>query len=131
MSDALESRILKAAATTNAVKLPEFPDNKSDLPSDYEYDPNEEEEVEEVEEIDENDLLKYLDEQENPLYIAQRLFYKEVNSTKSQASCPTWKLECLPCKAIEDLYGHGWATVDGLIDLNTLKGTVVNSQYII
>ena len=128
MSDALESRILKAAATTNAVELPEFPDNKSDLPSDYEYDPNEEEEVEEVEEIDENDLLKYLDEQENPLYIAQRLFYKEVNSTKSQASCPTWKLECLPCKAIEDLYGHGWATVDGLIDLNTLKGTVINSR---
>ncbi|KAI7848281.1 hypothetical protein BDC45DRAFT_523656 [Circinella umbellata] len=128
MSDALESRILKAATTTNAVELPEFPDNKSDLPSDYEYDPNEEEEVEEVEEIDENDLLKYLDEQENPLYIAQRLFYKEVNSTESQASCPTWKLECLPCKVIEDLYGHGWATVDGLIDLKTLKGARAEAE---
>ncbi|KAI9489433.1 hypothetical protein BDB00DRAFT_981146 [Zychaea mexicana] len=132
MSDALESRILRAAATTaDPNELPEFPENKSDLPSDFEYDPNEEEEVEEVEEveeIDENELLKYLDEQENPLYIAQRLFYKEVNTTASQATCPTWKLECLGCKAIEDLYGHGWTTVDGLIDLSVLKGAREEAQ---
>lgn len=119
--DALESRILKATSTTE--DLPDFPDDKSDLPSDYEYDPEEEVEEEEiVEEISENELLQYLDEQENPLYIAQRLFYHEINTTGAQANSPKWELNCLPCKAVEDLYAHGWTTIDGLIDLKTVKG---------
>ncbi|KAG0185422.1 hypothetical protein DFQ28_009379 [Apophysomyces sp. BC1034] len=84
--EALEARILRVAATNS--ELPDFPDDKSDLPSDYEYNPDEEEEeVEEFEEITENELLQYLDQQENPLNIAQRLFYNEVNTTQSQAHC--------------------------------------------
>ncbi|KAG0170331.1 hypothetical protein DFQ30_002626 [Apophysomyces sp. BC1015] len=119
--EALEARILRVAATNS--ELPDFPDDKSDLPSDYEYNPDEEEEeVEEFEEITENELLQYLDQQENPLNIAQRLFYNEVNTTQSQAHCGDWHLHCLSCKAIEELYGHGWTVIDGLLDLDTLKG---------
>lgn len=125
MSDTLESRILKVASSNNT-ELPEFPDDKSDLPSDYEYDADQLEEEEEiVEEVSENELLKYLDNQENPLHIAQRLFYKEINTVASQASCPNWQLKKLSCRVLEDLYAHGWATVDGLIDLSTLKGMYV------
>lgn len=120
MSDTLESRILKVASTNT--ELPEFPDDKSDLPSDYEYDADQLEEEEIVEEVSENELLKYLDKQENPLHIAQRLFYNEINTVASQAGCPNWQLEKLSCRVVEDLYAHGWATVDGLIDLSTLKG---------
>ena len=133
MSDTLESRILKVASS-NTTELPDFPDDKSDLPSDYEYDADQLEEEEEiVEEVSENELLKYLDNQENPLHIAQRLFYKEINTVASQASCPNWQLEKLSCRVLEDLYAHGWATVDGLIDLPTLKGmytfTVIYGAY--
>ncbi|KAI9018650.1 hypothetical protein CLU79DRAFT_759723 [Phycomyces nitens] len=122
-NDSLESRILRAAAANHS-DLPDFPDDKSDLPSDYEYDPNadEEEEVEEVEEIDENDLLEYLDQQEHPLTIAQRLFYNELNSAESQKHSSSWNLQCLEPKTVEELYSQGWTTVDGLIDLDTLKG---------
>ncbi|KAI9322788.1 hypothetical protein BX666DRAFT_1898466 [Dichotomocladium elegans] len=125
---ALESRILKVAGKEN--DLPDFPDNKSDLPSDYEYDPDQLDDVEEevVEEIPENELLKYLDEQENPLYIAQRLFYHEINTTESQADSAHWNLTCLSARTIEDLYAHGWATVDGLIDLPTLKGARIEAE---
>lgn len=122
--ESLESRILRATSAAKTSELPDFPDDKSDLPSDYEYDPTqgEEEEEEIVEEIAENDLLRYLDQQENPLHIAQRLFYNEVNTVQSQANSAAWKLQCLTCKAIEELYGHGWTTIDGLLDLATVKG---------
>ncbi|CAO3644108.1 unnamed protein product [Cunninghamella echinulata] len=90
------TRILRVAATNND-NLPDFPDDKNGIPLDYE----EEEEIEEVEEITENDLLKYLDQQENPLSIAQRLFYHEVNTLSAQKHEHDWKLKCLPNKFIQ------------------------------
>ncbi|KAI7867852.1 hypothetical protein BDF14DRAFT_1799777 [Spinellus fusiger] len=125
----LESRILRAAATTTT-DLPEFPDDKSDLPSDYEYDPDtmEEEEEEEIIDIDENDLLEYLDQQESPLTIAQRLFYHELNTVESQSHAREWSLQCLEPATMEALYSHGWAIVDGLLDLDTVKGARLEAE---
>ncbi|KAI8096900.1 uncharacterized protein BX664DRAFT_311799 [Halteromyces radiatus] len=118
--DGLESRILRAA-TTNT-ELPDFPDDQSDLPSDFEYVPDEEEEVEEVEEMTETELLQYLDQQDNPLMVAQRLFYHELNTLNAQKHEHDWKLKCLTTKAIEDLYAHGWTQMDTLLDLEVVKG---------
>lgn len=121
----LEERILRMAATDNS-DLPEFPDDKSDLPSDFEYNPEDYEDQEEevVEEISETELLKYLDQQENPLTVVQRLFYNELNTTKSQKQSDSWKLNCLTPKALEELYSSGWTEVENIIDLSVLKGTV-------
>ncbi|KAI8384825.1 uncharacterized protein BYT42DRAFT_493789 [Radiomyces spectabilis] len=118
----LDSRI-QSVVQSQPTELPEFPDDKSDLPSDYEYNPDEMDDVEEeVEEIDENELLAHLDRQEHPLYVAQRLFYNEVNTTQSQTHASEWQLHCLQPKVIEDLYAHGWATVKGMFELQDLKG---------
>ncbi|KAG2202207.1 hypothetical protein INT47_002126 [Mucor saturninus] len=119
----LEDRILRMEAT-NVSDLPDFPDNKSDLPSDFEYDPAEydDEEEEIVEEISENELLRYLDQQENPLSVAQRLFYHELNTTQYQRQSDTWDLNCLTPQALEELYGTGWTELEGIVDLDTLKG---------
>ncbi|GAA5805460.1 hypothetical protein HPULCUR_010976 [Helicostylum pulchrum] len=59
--ESIEDRILRWAATDTS-DLPDFPDDKSDLPSDFEYNPEDYEDDEEeiVEEISENELLKYL-----------------------------------------------------------------------
>lgn len=125
----LEDRILRMAAT-NASDLPDFPDDKSDLPSDFEYDPadydDEEEEI--VQEISENELLKYLDQQENPLTVAQRLFFHELNTTQYQRLSGTWDLNCLTPQAVEELYGIGWTELEGIIDLDTLKG---NNEHVL
>ncbi|GAA5813668.1 hypothetical protein MFLAVUS_007154 [Mucor flavus] len=60
-SESIEDRILRWAATDTS-DLPDFPDDKSDLPSDFEYNPEDYEDDEEeiVEEISENELSKYL-----------------------------------------------------------------------
>ncbi|KAI9480546.1 MAG: hypothetical protein EXX96DRAFT_184681 [Benjaminiella poitrasii] len=123
MTDAnasLKDRILRMEAT-NTSDLPEFPDDQPDLPSDYEYVPNEEDEEEEIIEIDENDLLQSLEQQESALSIAQRLFYHELNTTESQKNDKSWNLTCLTSKAIEELYARGWTEMEGLIDLALLK----------
>lgn len=118
----LEDRILRMAAT-DASDLPDFPDDKSDLPSDFEYNPDDYEDMEEVvEEISENDMLKYLDQQESALKVAQRLFYHELNTTESQSHSGSWDLHCLTPKAIEELYGNGWTELEGLVDLEILRG---------
>ncbi|KAI8060295.1 hypothetical protein BC940DRAFT_312245 [Gongronella butleri] len=122
MDDSLEARILKAAAKADANDLPDFPDDKSDLPSDYEYEPNDEEEEEIVEDITESELLKYLDQQQDPLQVAQRLFYHELNTLTAQKHEHDWKLKCIPNKCMEELYAKGWTQMDYLIDLDTLKG---------
>lgn len=59
-SESIEDRILRWAATDTS-DLPDFPDDKSDLPSDFEYNPEDYEDDEEeiVEEISENELSKY------------------------------------------------------------------------
>ncbi|KAI8343622.1 hypothetical protein BC941DRAFT_448387 [Chlamydoabsidia padenii] len=119
--NSLESRILRAAASTAITDLPDFPDDKSDLPSDYEYNPDEEEEVEEVEEMTETDLLHYLDQQTNPLTVAQRLFYHELNTLTAQKHEHDWKLKCLTNKSMEELYAHGWTQLDTLLDLDCVK----------
>jgi hypothetical protein len=124
----LEDRILRMAAT-DASDLPDFPDDKSDLPSDFEYNPDDYEDMEEVvEEISENDMLKYLDQQESALTVAQRLFYQELNTTESQSHSDLWDLHCLTPKAIEELYGIGWTELEGLVDLETLRGIVIVSM---
>ncbi|ORE02734.1 hypothetical protein BCV72DRAFT_44773 [Rhizopus microsporus var. microsporus] len=124
----LEDRLLRMAAT-NVSDLPAFPDNKSDLPSDFEYDPNSYEQEEEVvEEITEAELLKYLDEQEDALSIAQRLFYHELNTTEYQHQCSSWDLQCLTPNDVEELYGKGWTEIEGLIDLNILRGAFEESK---
>lgn len=121
----LEDRLLRMAAT-DVSDLPAFPDNKSDLPSDFEYDPNNYEQEEEVvEEITEAELLKYLDEQEDALSIVQRLFYHELNTTEYQHQCSSWDLQCLTPNDVEELYGKGWIEIEGLIDLNILRGKLV------
>ncbi|KAG0745853.1 hypothetical protein G6F57_008982 [Rhizopus arrhizus] len=118
----LEDRLLRLAAT-DASDLPEFPDDKSDLPSDFEYNPEDYEEEEEViEEITEAELLKYLDQQEDALTISQRLFYHELNTTEYQHKSSTWDLQCLTAEDVEALYGKGWVELEGLIDLDILKG---------
>lgn len=118
----LEDRILRMAAT-DASDLPDFPDDKSDLPSDFEYNPDDYEDMEEVvEEISESDMLKYLDQQESALKVAQRLFYHELNTTESQSHSDSWDLRCLTPKAIEELYGNGWTELEGLVDLEILRG---------
>lgn len=120
----LEDRILRLAAT-NTSDLPDFPDDKSDLPSDFEYDPAEYDDEEEiVQEISENELLHYLDQQENPLTVAQRLFYHELNTTQYQRQSDTWDLNCLNPRAVEELYGIGWTELEGVIDLDILKGNL-------
>lgn len=119
----LEDRILRMAATDNS-DLPEFPDDKSDLPSDFEYNPEEYDDPEEVvEEISESDMLKYLEQQEPALSVAQRLFYHELNTTESQKQSETWDLHCLTPKAVEELYSKGWTEVENIIDLSILKGS--------
>lgn len=124
----LEERILRMAAT-DASDLPDFPDDKSDLPSDFEYNPEDYEEEEEiVEEISENELLKYLDQQESALTVAQRLFYHEVNTTASRRKSDTWDLHCLSPKAVTELYGNGWTELEGIIDLDVLKGNVIKKE---
>lgn len=118
----LEDRIAKLATAT---ELPDFPDDKSDLPSDFEYNPEDYEEEEEVEEITEAELLKYLDSQEKALNVCQRLFYHELNTTKSQENSSSWNLKCLSAEAIEELYAQGWTELEGtMIDLDILKGTL-------
>ncbi|CAO3697679.1 unnamed protein product [Rhizopus stolonifer] len=118
-----EDRLLRLAATTNGNDLPDFPDDKSDLPSDFEYNPEDYDEEEEiVEEITEDELLKYLDQQEDALTVSQRLFYNELNTTESQHKSDSWNLECLTAKDVEELYGKGWTELEGLIDLDILRG---------
>ncbi|KAI8338772.1 hypothetical protein EDC96DRAFT_611231 [Choanephora cucurbitarum] len=129
--ESLEERLVRLAATdTN--ELPEFPDDKSDLPDDFEYHPEEYEDQEEeiVEELSENELLRFLDQQEDPLTAVQRLFYHELNSTASQSQSEAWHLTCLTPKALEELYGTGWTEIEGLIDLDTLKGASQEAQQL-
>lgn len=112
-------------AATDINELPDFPDDKSDLPSDFEYNPEDYEDEEEViEEISEAELLKYLDKQEDPLTVVQRLFYHELNTTEYQKKSNTWDLKCLTAEAVEQLYSQGWAELEGLIELDTLKGKI-------
>ncbi|CAO0791344.1 unnamed protein product [Mucor circinelloides] len=119
----LEDRILRMAAT-DATDLPDFPDDKSDLPSDFEYHPEDYEQDEEeiVEEISESELLKYLEHQESGLSVAQRLFYHELNTTEYQRNSGSWDLNCLTPEAVEELYSKGWTELEGQLDLDTLKG---------
>jgi hypothetical protein len=119
----LEDRMLRLAATDTS-DLPDFPDDKSDLPSDFEYNPEdyEDEEEEIIEEISEAELLKYLDKQESALTVSQRLFYHELNTTEYQKKSSTWDLRCLTAEAVEQLYGQGWTELEGLVELDTLKG---------
>lgn len=120
----LEDRILRMAAT-DASDLPDFPDDKSDLPSDFEYNPEDYEDQEEiVEEISENELLKYLEQQESALSVAQRLFYHELNTTDYQRKSDSWNLNCLTPAAVEELYSRGWTELEGQLDLDILRGDV-------
>lgn len=123
----LEDRILRMAAT-DATDLPDFPDDKSDLPSDFEYHPEDYEQDEEeiVEEISESELLKYLEQQESGLSVAQRLFYHELNTTEYQRNSGSWDLNCLTPEAVEELYSKGWTELEGQLDLDTLKGSISN-----
>ncbi|ORX50525.1 hypothetical protein DM01DRAFT_1324946 [Hesseltinella vesiculosa] len=118
----LEAQILKAAAKSGADDLPDFPDDQSDLPSDYEYVPNDDDDEEIIEDITESDLLKYLDQQRDPLQVVQRLFYHEINTLSAQKHEHDWKLKCIPNRCMEELYGQGWTQMDYLLDLDTLKG---------
>ncbi|KAI8061901.1 hypothetical protein BDF21DRAFT_428764 [Thamnidium elegans] len=81
-SESIEDRILRWAATDTS-DLPDFPDDKSDLPSDFEYNPEDYEDDEEeiVEEISENELLKYLGPSETLLTDEQHPF--ELNTIDS------------------------------------------------
>ncbi|KAI7905539.1 uncharacterized protein BX663DRAFT_285783 [Cokeromyces recurvatus] len=118
----LEDRLLQLEAIKKD-DLPEFPDDQPDLPSDYEYVPNEEEEEEEeIIEMDESELLRTLEQQESALSIAQRLFYNELNTTESQKKDHEWNLKYLTSKAVEELYAKGWTEVKGFMDLSILKG---------
>lgn len=96
----LEERLLRMAASDNH-NLPDFSD-------DYE----EEGEEEIIEEISETELLKYLDQQESPLSVVQRLFYQNT----------LCDLECLSPTAMEELYSRGWTEIEGMIDTDILKG---------
>ncbi|KAI8052582.1 uncharacterized protein B0P05DRAFT_562021 [Gilbertella persicaria] len=82
----IEERLFRLAAKDTS-ELPEFPDDKSDLPSDFEYDPEEyeDQEVEIVEEISEEELLKYLEQKEN-------VFQAESTEYQQGANCLTAQL---------------------------------------
>jgi len=116
----LEDRILQLAIQ-DPDTLPQFPDDKSDLPSDFEYIPDNYEEEEVIENITESDLIQYLDQQEHPLSVVRRLFYHELNSSESQKKSSEWRLQYLSPEKLEELYGKGWTEIEGLIDLETLK----------
>ncbi|KAI9265634.1 hypothetical protein BY458DRAFT_547826 [Sporodiniella umbellata] len=125
----LEDRLYRLATAKEQEPLPDFPDNKSDLPSDFEYDPagaSDEEEI--VEEMTEDELLKYLDQQEDALTVSQRLFYQELNTTQSQHQADTWLLQTLNAQDLETLYGQGWVELEGLIDLDLLKAAYTEAK---
>ncbi|CEP13950.1 hypothetical protein [Parasitella parasitica] len=117
----LEDRILRMAAT-DVSDLPDFPDDKSDLPSDFEYNPEDYQEEEVVEEISESELLKYLDQQESALSVVQRLFYHELNTSGYQRNSGSWNFDCLTPQAAEELYSRGWTEIEGQLDLEILRG---------
>ncbi|CAO3607410.1 unnamed protein product [Mucor hiemalis] len=106
----LEDRILRMAAT-DASDLPDFPDDKSDLPSDFEYNPEDYEDMEEE--------------------VAQRLFYHELNTTEYQSHSDTWHLNCLTPQAVEELYGKGWTELEGLVDLEILRGAHQEAEMLL
>ncbi|KAI8972735.1 hypothetical protein BDB01DRAFT_809061 [Pilobolus umbonatus] len=125
----LEDRILQLMKTEEE-ELPDFPDDKSDLPSDFEYNPDDYEEEEEViENISESDLIQYLDQQEHPLSVVHRLFYHELNTPQHKQI--TRDLKCLLSEKAEELYSRGWTSVEGLIDLDILRSAHQAAQQLV
>lgn len=74
------------------------------------------------EEALETGLFKYVTQRESALLIAQRLFYHELNTTDYQKQRASWGLNCLAPEALEQLYSKGWTEIEGIMDLDILKG---------
>lgn len=117
VDNVLTDRILRAVSKHE--KLPEFPDEADDLPSDYEYDPDAEEEVEEVEEISENELLEILEQESSALDTARLLF----DADKVKAA-DTLSLNILSPQSVRDLYDTGSVVLDNVVDKAVIQGTL-------
>ncbi|KAG2178082.1 hypothetical protein INT43_003335 [Umbelopsis isabellina] len=117
VDNVLTDRILRAVSKQE--KLPEFPDEADDLPSDYEYDPDAEEEVEEVEEISENELLEILEQESSALDTARLLF----NEDKVKEA-DTLSLDILSPQSVRDLYETGSVVLDNVVDKSVIQGTL-------
>ncbi|KAF9330357.1 hypothetical protein BG006_006698 [Podila minutissima] len=115
--EALANRIMKYVTSKNPTSssdLPSFPgDDVESLPSDYEYDPNDEdvEEYEEVEEISEMELLSHLDASMPPLLLAQDLFNEDVDSSA---------FTVLKADNANELFGQGYTVLENVLDLDVI-----------
>ncbi|KAF9425512.1 hypothetical protein BGZ94_007468 [Podila epigama] len=113
--EALANRILKYVSSKTPSDLPSFPgDDVESLPSDYEYDPNAEDEeyYEEVEEISEMDLLSQLDASMPPLLLAQELFNEDVDSKT---------FNVLTADNANELFGQGYTVLENVLDLSVIQ----------
>ncbi|OZJ02015.1 hypothetical protein BZG36_05202 [Bifiguratus adelaidae] len=118
----LGERIMRASQQTEEGAPEErVEEDVGDWPSDMEYDQGEEEE-EVVVEITEDDLLQYLDSQEEALVIAQGLF-KE-HSTGSLG-------ELLSDKHAQELYTRGWTVLDHGIDTGLVSGAFDSAMQLV
>lgn len=115
VDNSLTDRILRVV--TKKEDLPDFPDDADDLPSDYEYDPDAEEELEEVEEISENDLLQFLESERSALSVAQQLFYKDHLDSLGQL-----QFQVLSPNDVLALYHTGVVVIDNAIDQSIIRG---------
>ncbi|KAH8549948.1 hypothetical protein BGW37DRAFT_499520 [Umbelopsis sp. PMI_123] len=115
VDNSLTDRILRVVSKQET--LPEFPADAEDLPSDYEYDPDAEEEIEEVEEISENDLLQFLESERSALSIAKQLFF-----TEQLENINNLQLQVLSPNDVDTLYNVGAVVVDNVIDPAVIRG---------
>jgi hypothetical protein len=122
VDNVLTDRILRAVSKHE--KLPEFPDEADDLPSDYEYDPDAEEEVEEVEEISENELLEILEQENSALETVRLLFYQDKLNQADSLS-----LNVLSPQSVRELYEVGSVVLDNVVDTSIIRGTCKYLQY--
>ena len=115
VDNSLTDRILRLVSKQDS--LPEFPADAEDLPSDYEYDPDADEEIEEVEEISENDLLQYLESERSALSVAKQLFYPEQLENANQL-----QLQVLTPNDVHTLYNVGAIVIDNVVDPAIIRG---------
>ncbi|KAJ2965132.1 hypothetical protein NQZ79_g40 [Umbelopsis isabellina] len=114
VDNVLTDQILRAVSKQE--KLPDFPDEADDLPSDYEYDPDAEEEVEEVEEISENELLEILEQESSALDTARLLFNEDKVKEADSLS-----LNILSPQSVRDLYEIGSVVLDNVVDKSVIR----------
>jgi galactokinase len=111
VDNVLTDRILRAVSKHE--KLPEFPDEADDLPSDYEYDPDAEDEVEEV-----------LEQENSALETVRLLFYQDKLNQADSLS-----LNVLSPQSVRELYEVGSVVLDNVVDTSIIRGTCKYLQY--